>query len=163
MEIKLESNRQFLFKIFVPFVFLLSTVTIGLLIYIIISSSTSIPLIISTIIIGAIDLIYISIIIVLKVKKKPIFIFNNEQITYFKKDDKITVNVNDIKTMIYVSNKRYDFILYIFIIFLGDSGGFNMPMLKIVEKNGREHLLGYFSKQDIIGLKKLYYNLLIIK
>ena len=129
MEIKLESNRQFLFKIFVPFVFLLSITTIGLLIYIILSSSTSIPLIISTIIIGIIDLFYISIIIVLKVKKKPIFIFNNKQIIYFKKDDKVIINVSDIKTMIYVSNKWYDFILYIFIILLGDSGGFNMPML----------------------------------
>lgn len=163
MEIKLESNRQFLFKIFVPFVFLLSITIIGLLIYIILSSSNSISLIIPTIIIGIIDLFYISIIIVLKVKKKPIFIFNNKQIIYFKKDNKVIINVNDIKTMIYVSNKWYDFILYIFIILLGDSGGFNMPMLRIVEKNGKEHLLGYFSKQNIIGLKNLYYNLLIIK
>lgn len=162
MEITLESNRKFLFKIFIPSVFLLSIALIGLLIYINISS-TSITLIISTVIIGVIDLIYIGIILILKIKKKPVFIFNKEIITYFKKDNKFTINVNDIKTMTYVSNKWYDFILCIFIILLGDSGGFIMPMLKIIEKNGKEHNLGYFSKRDIIELKKLYYNLLIIK
>lgn len=163
MEIKLESNRQFLFKIFIPFVALLSTVLIGLIVYMIISLSTSIPLIISIIILGIIDLIYVVIIILLKVKKKPIFIFNNEQITYFKKNKKVVINVNNIQAMTYLSNKWYDFIFYIFIILLGDSGGLFMPMLKIIEKNGNQHLLGYFSKQDIMGLKNLYYDLLIIK
>ncbi len=162
MEIKLKSNRTFLIKMIIVFIALLTLTIVGMLVCCIANKSSS-GLLIAIILLSLFDCVYIIALIVACKKRKPEYTFNTSEIKYTKKNTEYTINVENIKSMTYYKTKWYDWFLLIFVILLGDGGGFIMPVIDIKEKDGKEHQLGYFDKKQVNEIQQIYGSLLTIK
>ena len=162
MEIKLESNRKFVFKYLISSIILFTAIIIGLIIYCIFDKATFMSLFgiaLSTII----DVIYIFVLIVICKKRKPQYMFNIDKIIYTKRDKEYEIKVSNIKSMTYMRMKWYEWVLALFFALLGDAGAFAFPVIKVVEKDEKEHELGFFSKKEVERLKSFYDSILEIK
>ena len=162
MEVKLESNRKFLLKIFIPLNVLFSIAIIGLIISCIIDKLTLGDLI-AIIIFSVVDIIYILILVFICKKRKPQYTFNADKIVYVKKNKEYHIEVSNIKSMTYMRMKWYEWFLALFVALLGDGSGFTFPVIKVVENDNKEHELGFFSKKEIESLKKIYGSTLNIR
>ena len=159
MEIKLESNRKFLFKIFIPLIVLFSIAIIGLIISCIIDKLTIGDLIV-IIIFAIMDAIYVLSLIIICKKRKPQYTFSMDKIVYTKRNEERQMEVCNIKSMTYMRMKWYIWFLALFVALLGDGSGFSFPVIKVVEEDGTEHELGFFSKKEIEILKNIYGSML---
>ena len=162
MEIKLESNRKFLFKFFIPLIVLFSIAIIGIIISCIIDKLT-IGDLIAIIIFTVMDIIYILVLVVICKKRKPQYIFNADKIVYTKRNEERQIEVSNIKSMTYMRMKWYEWVLALFFALLGDTGAFAFPVIRVVEKDEKEHELGFFSKREVERLKSFYDSILDIK
>ncbi|MDE7394492.1 MAG: hypothetical protein K2M95_00010 [Clostridiales bacterium] len=162
MEIKLKSNRKHLFLIFGTLFALLTVGIIVLLIGSIVETFTrgDIAYIISF---SIIDVISIFLLLFFGLRGKPVYIFNEEEIIYIKRNKQTVIKVADIESMTYLRPRWYDFFLVILVVLLGDTGGFIRRVIDVVEKNHITHELGYFGKKEVEKLAIMYGSLLSIK
>ena len=162
MEITLQSNRKFIYAIFGTLMALVAVAVFGLLIGCIIDSFDfgSLCMIITG---SVVELLIIIGLICLGRKEKPTYTFNDEEILYTKKNSVAAIKVADIESIVYIRFQWYYAFFALFILLLGNIGGFLLPEITVKEKNQVEHDFGYFGKKDVERLKSLYGDLLTIK
>ena len=156
MQIKLKSNRRFIFNILLPGVII---ITIGVLFIAIAmlveyDSEFLLPLII----LAGFDLVYILVLLITKFRPHPIYIFSSSEILVNRKKQQYKIETSNIELMHYYPFRWY----YIITIFAGALNEGGAMKIHVKEKNGKKHQLGYIGEKDARKLKEIYPDLLTI-
>lgn len=160
MQIKINSNRSFIVKAFVPLVIIAFIVIVLISISLFVNYNEQKDSILILIVLVVYTVVMIGVILLVRFYKGKRYEFTENEIVCYKKEKKIrTINVSDI---LGISFYRWK-LQYIFTIFTGVLNDGGCWKLHVKLKDGTKIELAFFSKKDAMLLqKKLYGDLLTI-
>lgn len=164
MELKIKSNRKFMVKLFLTFDILGAVLLVVALVAYIIQKNESPTDASNYLWVVIMFLVYVTLLttalIVIRLYKGKSYIFKKDELQVFNKGVPIyTIYLKDIKQAYYQSFKAK----YIITIFFGDLVSGGAWKLHIELQNGERKELGFFDKNDIAKIKKIYGDLIQIK
>lgn len=163
MQIELKSNRHFIYKVFIPILFSISIVLIGMTFVLIDDYGTGLDFkndIILIILCVIWDVSALFVILFAKFYKGKSYKFTENEIIVYKRDKQI--DVIQIENIKYIHYYKFKF-RYIITIFAGALNEGSCWKMHVWLNNGLKKEIGFFSVKDITMLQeKLYKDLIKI-
>lgn len=153
--IELKSNRKlYIYTLVITLSIFILIFTVGL----IIDFNGLLERKAELIVFGIIFLLFLTVLLVLIIKPRPQFIFEENKITVIKNKERTEIPISDIQSMKFYAFKWK----YLITMYMGDLADGGVTKIHIFLKNGEKIELGYIYLKDAKKVQELYPNLMEI-